>query len=66
VIRHGHEVRLPQGSGLAVAPGYDAAIDRRMAEFYERTYGVSHTAFDVPEAHLLGRANPFEPVACRT
>jgi formylmethanofuran dehydrogenase subunit A len=66
VIRHGQPVSLPAGSGLAVAPGYDAAIESRMADFYERTYGVSHTAFDVPEAHLLGRRHAFETVPCRT
>jgi formylmethanofuran dehydrogenase subunit A len=45
---------------LRVAPGYDAAIERRLAGFYDEVYGVAHTAFDV--ADWLGT---FETVPCR-
>ncbi len=48
------------GSGaLAVRPGFDAAIDRRLAAFYDEIYGIRHDAFDVPEGIM-----PFETVAC--
>jgi formylmethanofuran dehydrogenase subunit A len=65
VIRDGTKVAHPFGRALTVDPGFDAAIDRRLAAFYDRIYGVSHTAFDVPAAYLLGRSQPFEAVPCR-
>lgn len=52
------------GRAVSLAPGYDAAIEARLARFYETTYGCAHTAFDVP-ADLLGRALPAEIVPCR-
>ncbi len=52
-------VRGGTSGALAVRPGYDAAIERRLARFYDDIYGVRHTAFDVPEGIM-----PFETVAC--
>ena len=65
VMRAGQPAARPGGRGLAVRPGFDAAIDRRLAAFYDDLYGVAHTSFDVPAADWLGRAQDFELVACR-
>ena len=62
IVCDGEVLATPFGRVLSVHPGYDRAIDRRLAAFYDRAYGVSHTAFDVP-THMV--ANP-ELVACRT
>lgn len=66
VMRDGRQLARPPGRALTVRPGFDAAIDRRLAEFYDTTYGVAYTAFDVPAADRLGRAAPFETVPCRS
>lgn len=65
VMRAGQKLAQPFGRGLAVRPGFDAAIDRTLAAFYDTIYGVPHTAFDVPEAEIIGRNAPFELVPCR-
>lgn len=63
VVRDGVPVTTATGRALTVAPGFDSAIDRRLASFYESTYGVPHTAFDVsPDA--IARPDPFELVPC--
>ena len=41
---------------MTVRPAFDAGVNRGLAAFYDRVYGVSHTAFDVPPADALGRA----------
>jgi formylmethanofuran dehydrogenase subunit A len=66
VVRHGKPTGVGVGRGLAVRPGFDAAIDRRIGAFYEQTYGIPNAAFDVPPADMLGRALPFEAVPCLT
>ncbi len=48
VIRDGVPVAHPFGRAVAVRPGFDATTDRGLAAFYASTYGVPHTAFDVP------------------
>jgi formylmethanofuran dehydrogenase subunit A len=65
VIRQGVPVAHPSGRALTVRPGFDVTADRGLAAFYQSTYGVPHTAFDVPAADLLGRTQPFEVVPCR-
>jgi len=65
VMRAGRQVARRAGRGLAVRPGFDAAIDRRLAAFYDAAYGVAPAAFDVPDAEHLGRAAAFETVPCR-
>jgi formylmethanofuran dehydrogenase subunit A len=52
------------GRVLTVRPGFDAAIDRRLAGFYDEIYGVKHTAFDVPP-EAIPRPDPFEAIPCR-
>ncbi|HEX4368723.1 MAG TPA: formylmethanofuran dehydrogenase subunit A, partial [Rhodopila sp.] len=66
VIRDGVPVATPFGRALSVRPGFQPAADRQLAAFYDTTYGVPHTAFDVPAADQLGRIQPFETVPCRT
>jgi formylmethanofuran dehydrogenase subunit A len=66
VIRDGVPVAHPFGRAVTVRPGFDATTDRGLAAFYASTYGVPHTAFDVPPADRLGRTQPFEAVPCRT
>lgn len=65
VIRDGVPVTHPSGRAVMVQPGFDTTIDRNLAAFYSSTYGVPHTAFDVPAADRLGRTQPFEVVPCR-
>lgn len=59
-MREGSAVQGGFGRVLHVRPGYDAAIDRRFAEFCDEVYGVPHTAFDVPGSAA------FEAVPCRS
>ncbi|HTW28973.1 MAG TPA: formylmethanofuran dehydrogenase subunit A [Acetobacteraceae bacterium] len=58
------EARAARGRALAVQAPYDAAIDRHLGDWYERVYGVSHAAFDVPD-FAVGLADPFEAVPCQ-
>ncbi len=64
VVRDGRAIERVLGRALAIEPGFDAAADRRLAGWYDRLYGIPHTAFDVP-ADATGRALPFETVPCR-
>jgi formylmethanofuran dehydrogenase subunit A len=66
VIRDGVPVGRSFGRAVAVRPGFDTAVDRGLAAFYDSIYGVPHTAFDVPAADSLGRTQAFESVPCRT
>jgi formylmethanofuran dehydrogenase subunit A len=65
VIHDGIPVGRAFGRALAVRPGFDGSVDRRLAAFYDQVYGVPHSAFDVPAADQLGRGQPFETVPCR-
>jgi formylmethanofuran dehydrogenase subunit A len=49
VCRDGDLLAAPPGRVLRAAPGFDRAIERRLADFYDEMYGVPHTAFDVPD-----------------
>lgn len=62
IMRGGEVLTVPFGRVLSVRPGYDRAADQRLAAFYDETYGVAHTAFDVPAAVVGGS----EMVACLT
>lgn len=64
VVRGGRAIERVLGRALAIEPGFDAAADRRLAGWYDRLYGIPHTAFDVP-ADATGRVLPFETVPCR-
>ncbi|MEO8715662.1 MAG: amidohydrolase family protein, partial [Acetobacteraceae bacterium] len=62
IVCGGEVLATPFGRVLSVCPGYDRAIDQRLAAYYDQTYGVAHTAFDVPARAIPGS----ELVACRT
>jgi formylmethanofuran dehydrogenase subunit A len=66
VIRDGVPVTRSFGRAVTVRPQFDAGVDRGLAAFYDRVYGLPHTAFDVPPAEALGRSQDFEAVPCRT
>ncbi|MCI0466947.1 MAG: formylmethanofuran dehydrogenase subunit A [Beijerinckiaceae bacterium] len=63
VVRGGRVTHYRWGKALKVAPGYDRAIDRRLADYYGRHFGNSRDLFAVKE-HLLPHAEPFREVAC--
>jgi formylmethanofuran dehydrogenase subunit A len=63
VVRNGALTHCRWGRALAVQPGCDRAIDRRMKAYYEGRYGLSDEFIKVPE-HALGRPEPFERVPC--
>ncbi len=59
VVRDGAVVAHPSGRVLAVSPGFDRAIERRLDDFANRAWGVAHSAFDVPAGIV-----PAEVVPC--
>jgi formylmethanofuran dehydrogenase subunit A len=63
VVRDGVVTRRRFGRALTVRPAYDRAMERRMRDYHEQRFGLSDGVIAVPE-HALGRANPFEPIAC--
>jgi len=63
IARRGEAVETVVGRALAVRPGFDAAIDRRLAAYYDDMFGVPHDAFDVP-TYAIPRADAFETVPC--
>jgi len=63
VVRDGRVSHYRWGKALKVNPGYDKAIDRRLAGYYDHHFGTSRELFAVKE-HLLPRANAFAEVAC--
>jgi formylmethanofuran dehydrogenase subunit A len=54
VVRDGEVVNVTWGKAYHVAPGVDAHIERRLAAFYDRYYGVHPSSFGVP-AQIAGR-----------
>jgi formylmethanofuran dehydrogenase subunit A len=65
IARDGAIVAQHVGRVLHAAPGFDRAIDARLAKFFDEIYGIPHSAFDVP-ADLVGGADRFEVVPCRS
>jgi formylmethanofuran dehydrogenase subunit A len=63
VVRDGRVTHYRWGKALKVNPGYDKAIDRRLAGYYDRHFGNSRDLFSVKE-HLLPRADGFQEVEC--
>jgi formylmethanofuran dehydrogenase subunit A len=63
VVRDGRVTHYRWGKALKVNPGYDKAIDRRLAGYYDRHFGNSRDLFSVKE-HLLPHADGFREVAC--
>jgi formylmethanofuran dehydrogenase subunit A len=63
VVRDGRVSHYRWGKALKVNPGYDKAIDRRLAGYYDHHFGNSRDLFAVEE-NLLPRAGTFREVAC--
>jgi formylmethanofuran dehydrogenase subunit A len=63
VVRDGKVTHYRFGRALTVRPGYDAAMDRRMAAYYDARYGLADDFIKVPE-HAIPRADPFGLVPC--
>jgi formylmethanofuran dehydrogenase subunit A len=63
VVRDGHVTHYRWGKALKVNPGYDKAIDRRLAGYYDHHFGNSRDLFAVKE-NLLPRAGMFREIAC--
>jgi formylmethanofuran dehydrogenase subunit A len=63
VVRDGIPAQRGFGHALAVQPGRDSAIDRRMKAYYDSRYGLSDDLIKVPD-HAIGRPEPFELVPC--
>jgi formylmethanofuran dehydrogenase subunit A len=63
VVRDGIPTQRGFGRALAVQPGRDSAIDRRMKAYYDSRYGLSDDLIKVPD-HAIGRPEPFELVPC--
>jgi formylmethanofuran dehydrogenase subunit A len=63
VVRDGKVTHYRFGRALTVRPGHDAAIDRRMTDYYDERYGLSDEFIKVPD-HAIGRTDPFELVPC--
>jgi len=64
VVHDGAVTHYRFGRALNVAPEVDAKMERRMARYYDERYGLKSDFMRVPEG-ALGRAEPFEGVACR-
>jgi formylmethanofuran dehydrogenase subunit A len=63
VVRDGQVIYYRWGRALTVAPGHDAAIARRMRDYYADRYGLPVNVMAVP-ATAIGRPHPFEQVPC--
>lgn len=63
VVRDGEIVRYRWGRALYVRPTPDAAIERRMCQYYDGAYGLDANLLKVP-AWALRRDDPFEAVPC--
>ena len=63
VVRDGSVLGYRAGKALSVDSQVDGAIETRMRDYYERTYGLASDLMKVP-ANALGVAEPFEVVSC--
>jgi formylmethanofuran dehydrogenase subunit A len=63
VVRDGRVSHYRWGKALKVNPGYDQAIDRRLATYYDRHFGTSRDLFAIKE-HLLPHSEAFREVRC--
>jgi formylmethanofuran dehydrogenase subunit A len=63
VVRDGRVTSMRPGRAISLAPGHDAAIGRRMRDYYDSRYGLSDALLRVPEP-AVGRTEPFEVVPC--
>jgi len=65
VVRDGEVVQEPYGRTLTALPPRDAAIERRMRDYYKDHYGLTPDFMVVAE-RVLGPHATFEGVPCRT
>ncbi len=63
VVRDGEVTHYRFGRALNVSPEVDAAMQRRMAQYYDARYGLSSDFMRVPE-FAIERPDPFEVVPC--
>ena len=63
VVRDGKVTHYRFGRAPTVRPGYGAAMDRRMAAYYDKRYGLADDFIKVPE-FAIPRPNPFGLVPC--
>jgi formylmethanofuran dehydrogenase subunit A len=63
VVRAGKVTHYRFGRALNVRPGYDAAMNRRMAAYYDERYNLADDFIKVPE-YALPRPHPFGLVPC--
>jgi formylmethanofuran dehydrogenase subunit A len=64
VVRDGEVVNVTWGRAFQVAPGFDAAIERRVERFWDRYYGIGPSCFGVP-SDIAGRPERFATVPCQ-
>jgi formylmethanofuran dehydrogenase subunit A len=62
VVRDGELTHYRYGRALRVSPQPDAAMVKRLSDYYDRRYGLDPGLLSVPEASLP--REPFETVAC--
>ena len=63
VVRDGQVVKVTWGQAFQVAPGFDAAIEHHVRNFYGRYYGVELASFRVPD-FIAARPDRFQSVPC--
>ena len=63
VVRDGLVVSVTWGRVFQVAPGFDTAIERWLARFYDRYYDVELSSFGVP-GYMAARPDRFATVPC--
>jgi formylmethanofuran dehydrogenase subunit A len=63
VVRDGEVVNVTWGQVFQVAQGFDTAIERRLARFYDRYYDVELSSFGVP-GYIAARPDRFATVPC--
>ena len=63
VVKDGELTHYRFGRALRVAPEPDAAMVRRVSDYYDARYGLDSNLLSVPESALP--REPFETVACR-
>ncbi len=61
VVKDGEVVDISWGQAFQVTPGFDVAIERKLAHFYDRYYGVNPSSFGVP-ASIAARPDRFQTV----
>lgn len=63
VMRDDEVVNVTCGQAFQVAPGFDAAIERRLKRLYDRYYDVDLSSFGEP-GYIATRPDRFATVPC--